>query len=92
MLSDQTTDFFKFLGIVIILFCGFLTTFTMLARGDFTPSQVLWIMINVCVVYTNRHALDANDAARSFLGEAWTNQYLLNQWLMGKWSSTSTGL
>lgn len=44
---DQTTDFVKFLGIVIILFCGFLTTFTMLARGDFTPSQVLWIMINV---------------------------------------------
>lgn len=43
----QTTDFVKFLGIVIILFCGFLTTFTMLARGDFTPSQVLWIMINV---------------------------------------------
>ena len=45
--SDQTMDFIKFLGIVVILFCGFLTTFTMLARGDFTPSQVLWIMINV---------------------------------------------
>lgn len=38
----------KFLGIVIIFFCGFLTTFTMLARGDFTPGQILWIMINVC--------------------------------------------
>ncbi|KAF6236024.1 hypothetical protein HO173_005652 [Letharia columbiana] len=46
-LKEMTTDFVKFLGIVIILFCGFLTTFTMLARGDFTPSQVLWIMINV---------------------------------------------
>lgn len=46
---NQTIDFVKFLGIVIILFCGFLTTFTMLARGDFTPSQVLWMMINVCL-------------------------------------------
>lgn len=46
---DQTKDFVKFLGIVIIFFCGFLTTFTMLAQGDFTPGQVLWIMLNVCL-------------------------------------------
>ena len=47
--SRQTKDFVKFLGIVIIFFCGFLTTFTLLARGNFTPGQVLWIMINVCL-------------------------------------------
>jgi len=43
----QTKDFVKFLGIVIILFCGFLTTFTMLARGEFSARQMLWTMINV---------------------------------------------
>ncbi|KAI4205814.1 MAG: hypothetical protein LQ346_001393 [Caloplaca aetnensis] len=43
----QTKDFVKFLGIVIILFFGFLTTFTMLARDTYTAKQIWWMMVNV---------------------------------------------
>ena len=46
-LKEMTKDFVRFLSIVVILFLGFLTTFTMLARGAYTTREVLWIMINV---------------------------------------------
>ncbi|KAI9679476.1 MAG: hypothetical protein M1817_005498 [Caeruleum heppii] len=42
-----TKDFIKFLGIVIILYLGFLTTFTLLARDQFTLNDVSWILIKV---------------------------------------------
>ncbi|KAL9128287.1 MAG: hypothetical protein Q9217_003018 [Psora testacea] len=45
-LKEMMKDFVKFLSIVVILFLGFLTTFTMLARGAYTAREVLWIMIN----------------------------------------------
>lgn len=50
----------KFLGIVIILFCGFLTTFTMLARGEFTATEMLWTMINVCGLISCPEFVKAN--------------------------------
>lgn len=48
-LKEMARDFCKFLSIVIILFLGFLTTFTMLARGSYTAREVLWLMVNVSV-------------------------------------------
>ncbi|KAL8931022.1 MAG: hypothetical protein Q9208_000124 [Pyrenodesmia sp. 3 TL-2023] len=42
-----TKDFVKFLGIVIILFFGFLTTFTMLARDSYSAKEIWWMMVNV---------------------------------------------
>ncbi|MCJ1311813.1 hypothetical protein MMC25_005486 [Agyrium rufum] len=46
-LSAMGRDFVKFLGVVIILYVGFLTTFTLLAREHFTLSQMSWILIKV---------------------------------------------
>ncbi|KAI4089028.1 MAG: hypothetical protein LQ344_005689 [Seirophora lacunosa] len=46
-LKEMTKDFVKFLGIVAILFFGFLTTFTMLARDSFTAKEIWWMMVNV---------------------------------------------
>lgn len=37
----QTKDFVKFLSLVFILYMGFLTTFILLARGVFTPREMV---------------------------------------------------
>lgn len=46
-LKEMTKDFCKFLSLVIILYIGFLTTFTLLARDQFTPSEMSWILVKV---------------------------------------------
>lgn len=46
-LKEMTKDFCKFLSLVIILYLGFLTTFTLLARDQFTPSEMSWILVKV---------------------------------------------
>jgi len=46
-LKQMTKDFFKFMVVVAILYVGFLTTFIMLARDQFTPGQMAWILIKV---------------------------------------------
>ncbi|KAG8627915.1 hypothetical protein KVT40_003788 [Elsinoe batatas] len=46
-LRDMTKDFVKFLSLVVILYLGFLTTFSLLARGNFTFRQMSWILIKV---------------------------------------------
>lgn len=46
-LKEMTKDFFKFMVVVAILYVGFLTTFSMLARDHFTLSQMSWILIKV---------------------------------------------
>ncbi|MCJ1246489.1 hypothetical protein MMC30_003697 [Trapelia coarctata] len=46
-LKEMTKDFIKFLGIVIILYMGFLTTFTLLARDEFTFGEMSWTLIKV---------------------------------------------
>ncbi|KAF1814129.1 hypothetical protein P152DRAFT_456355 [Eremomyces bilateralis CBS 781.70] len=46
-LKEMTKDFAKFLSIVTILYIGFLTTFTLLARDNFTLSEMSWILIKV---------------------------------------------
>ena len=51
-LKEMTKDFVRFLSIVVILFVGFLTAFTMLARGAYSTREVLWIMINVSRIFT----------------------------------------
>lgn len=40
-------DFVKFMVIVAVLYIGFLTTFTLLARDTFKVSQMSWILIKV---------------------------------------------
>ncbi|KAF2671876.1 hypothetical protein BT63DRAFT_422387 [Microthyrium microscopicum] len=46
-LREMTKDFVKFLSLVLILYLGFLTTFTLLARDNFTARQMTVILIKV---------------------------------------------
>ncbi|KAI9741505.1 MAG: hypothetical protein M1818_004311 [Claussenomyces sp. TS43310] len=46
-LKEMTKDFCKFMVVVAILYIGFLTTFSMLARDHFTLSKMSWILIKV---------------------------------------------
>jgi len=43
----QTTAFCKFLPVIFILYLGFLTTFTMLARDRLSLKEVSWLLIKV---------------------------------------------
>jgi hypothetical protein len=40
-------DFLKFLSLVAILYCGFLSTFCLLGRGQFTTRQMALILTKV---------------------------------------------
>ncbi|KAF2458897.1 hypothetical protein BDY21DRAFT_339188 [Lineolata rhizophorae] len=46
-LKEMTKDFLKFLSLVIILYLGFLTTFTLLARDQFTLREMSWVLVKV---------------------------------------------
>ncbi|KAH4343198.1 hypothetical protein HBI56_171580 [Parastagonospora nodorum] len=46
-LKEMTKDFVKFLSLVVILYLGFLTTFVLLARDQFKPTEMSWILIKV---------------------------------------------
>lgn len=46
-LKAMVKDFVKFMVVVAILYIGFLTTFTLLARDTFTLSEMSWILIKV---------------------------------------------
>ncbi|KAF2102898.1 hypothetical protein NA57DRAFT_31865, partial [Rhizodiscina lignyota] len=46
-LKEMTKDFVKFLSLVLVLYIGFLTTFTLLARGHFTLREMSWILVKV---------------------------------------------
>lgn len=46
-LRDMTKDFLKFLSLVVILYLGFLTTFSLLARDRFTFRKMSWILVKV---------------------------------------------
>lgn len=47
VLKEMTIAFAKFLPIVVVLYLGFLTTFTMLARDKITLAEMSWILIKV---------------------------------------------
>ncbi|KAE8443417.1 hypothetical protein EG329_001898 [Mollisiaceae sp. DMI_Dod_QoI] len=46
-LKEMAKDFVKFMVVVAVLYIGFLTTFTLLARDTFPLSQMSWILIKV---------------------------------------------
>ncbi|OJI96655.1 hypothetical protein ASPVEDRAFT_120784 [Aspergillus versicolor CBS 583.65] len=45
--GSLTKAFFRFTPVIIILYLGFLTTFTMLARDRFSVKKMSWILVNV---------------------------------------------
>ncbi|KAK9454321.1 hypothetical protein V1511DRAFT_460364 [Dipodascopsis uninucleata] len=46
-LKQMTKDFMKFLVIIVILYFGFLTTFSFLGRDHFAVNQMAWLLIRV---------------------------------------------
>lgn len=46
-LKEMTKYAMKFIVLVIVLYLGFLATFTLLARGNFTPLQIFIILVKV---------------------------------------------
>ncbi|KAF8855335.1 hypothetical protein BDZ45DRAFT_805084 [Acephala macrosclerotiorum] len=46
-LKEMAKDFVKFMVVVAVLYVGFLTTFTLLARDTFKLSDMSWILIKV---------------------------------------------
>ncbi|KAK9446457.1 uncharacterized protein V1518DRAFT_424008 [Limtongia smithiae] len=46
-LKQMTKDFLKFLVLIVILYVGFLTTFSFLGRDQFTVNQMAWLLIRV---------------------------------------------
>lgn len=51
--TAQTKAFLKFLPVILVLYLGFLTTFTMLARDYMTFKQVSWILVDVFFGYVS---------------------------------------
>ncbi|KAI2841315.1 hypothetical protein CBS11350_6483 [Aspergillus niger] len=47
VLKEMTKAFFRFIPIVVVLYLGFLTTFTMLARDRLSLRQMSWILVKV---------------------------------------------
>ncbi|KAL4918367.1 hypothetical protein BDW62DRAFT_210620 [Aspergillus aurantiobrunneus] len=45
--GSLTKAFFRFIPVIIILYLGFLTTFTMLARDRLSSKEMSWILVNV---------------------------------------------
>lgn len=45
--KTQTKAFLKFLPVILVLYLGFLTSFTMLARQHMTIREVSWILVEV---------------------------------------------
>ncbi|KAK3053688.1 hypothetical protein LTR09_005432 [Extremus antarcticus] len=46
-LKEMTKDFIRFLGLVAILYLGFDTTFTFLARGTYSFATMNWLLVKV---------------------------------------------
>ncbi|KAL7275305.1 hypothetical protein RUND412_001748 [Rhizina undulata] len=46
-LKQMAKDFMKFLILVAIIYLGFLTTFSLLARDSFTVTQMSWMLVKV---------------------------------------------
>ncbi|KNG89581.1 hypothetical protein ANOM_003182 [Aspergillus nomiae NRRL 13137] len=47
VLKEMTKSFFRFMPVVVVLYIGFLTTFTMLARDRLSLRQMSWILVKV---------------------------------------------
>ncbi|KAF7712108.1 Uncharacterized protein PECH_000470 [Penicillium ucsense] len=47
VLKEMTKAFLRFLPVVIVLYIGFLTTFTMLARDRLSLKQMSWMLVKV---------------------------------------------
>ncbi|KAJ5194566.1 uncharacterized protein N7498_008004 [Penicillium cinerascens] len=47
VLKEMTKAFFRFMPVVVVLYIGFLTTFTMLARDRLSLKEMSWMLVKV---------------------------------------------
>ncbi|KAH0090594.1 hypothetical protein KCU60_g13216, partial [Aureobasidium melanogenum] len=66
-LTAMTKDFLKFLSLVAILYCGFLSTFCLLGRGQFTSRQMALILTKV-FFGSSYLGFDISDKISPYLG------------------------
>ncbi|KAI5212064.1 hypothetical protein E4T38_00739 [Aureobasidium subglaciale] len=66
-LTVMTKDFLKFLSLVAILYCGFLSTFCLLGRGQFTSRQMALILTKV-FFGSSYLGFDISDKISPYLG------------------------
>ncbi|RHZ51226.1 hypothetical protein CDV55_103540 [Aspergillus turcosus] len=59
VLKEMTKAFFRFLPVVAVLYIGFLTTFTMLARDRLSLRQMSWILVKVFFGYVGEDCLSS---------------------------------
>lgn len=60
-MTYQTKAFCKFLPVIVVLYLGFLTTFTMLARDRMSLNEMSWLLIKVFFGYVSLRVLDDAD-------------------------------
>ncbi|KAK5165097.1 uncharacterized protein LTR77_009194 [Saxophila tyrrhenica] len=64
-LKEMTKDFMRFIGLVAILYLGFDTTFTFLARGTYSFAKMNWLLVKV---FFGSGYLDVADQISPILG------------------------
>jgi hypothetical protein len=52
-LKEMGKDFLKFMVLVVIVYLGFLTTFTLVGRESFAPSRMSWILTKIFFGYSS---------------------------------------
>ncbi|KAJ5690828.1 hypothetical protein N7462_005220 [Penicillium macrosclerotiorum] len=57
VLKEMTKAFFRFLPVVVVLYIGFLTTFTMLARDRLSLKEMSWLLVKVFFGYAVKEIL-----------------------------------
>ncbi|KKK12763.1 hypothetical protein AOCH_002545 [Aspergillus ochraceoroseus] len=57
VLKEMTKAFFRFMPVIIVLYLGFLTTFTMLSRDRLSSQQMSWILVKIFFGYGGQNLL-----------------------------------
>ncbi|PTU23199.1 hypothetical protein P175DRAFT_0433542 [Aspergillus ochraceoroseus IBT 24754] len=55
--GSLTKAFFRFMPVIIVLYLGFLTTFTMLSRDRLSSQQMSWILVKIFFGYGGQNLL-----------------------------------
>ena len=69
--ARQTKAFCKFLPVIVVLYLGFLTPFTMLARDRMSLNEMSWLLIKVFFGYEAVAFFQATDSPDIQLELSW---------------------
>jgi hypothetical protein len=83
LITYQTKAFCKFLPVIVVIYMGFLTTFTMLARDRMTLNEMSWLLIKVFFGCVRNHDLVGSqltsNAGRVISASTWLLRYALSR-------------